>query len=1477
MTRYSSTSSQGEPPTNPLPSPPLHSPVRTSTAGDYPQGRTLPRPPVDESDEEYIDGLVGNGGRAGSADEMARESIWKEVEAAIDSVGPGAPSARLNSRVEITHHSPIDEENEPAPLFSHNRVHSSSTHNDGTNGHLSATGTGNYINYGAYSDESDAEAAAGLEAMRMAEEQDAADDARRQSGESASTATHDQSSQAPRRAGDEPSSDSDYGNVDMGLYGGGYGASISYGGDSYTQPGAQWHSSEVEDTRRPLPTPGSTRRTGGTSTGAHSDADSNMYDYSIPDQDTIHPFPSFNSNARVDTFGTGGLSEPSPHRRRMSFDEGDEIHWDPQAPGQRSGSQSPQKNREAEEFPELFYHPAPSSTGTQRPLPSVPRTAANQAPQLMAAGTYRGDAQYQQPYDLPSQVGRSSYSTTTSDSPNNRTLLTPPPQVPRSSSLSSHPSTPQTIPPVRSKTDAEERRLRLMKQQVGTRSDLPDSETGYDSPPVPQSAMTLDLPAIPLGKRKRFTPAKLSTADFKKCEEPWALSSIARWVKDMSEGETDLKKGVVVDGIVALFTHKVPTMNTADAETLGERVVKDMLDAGALVEEEEWVKIRDVHMSGVIWQLTGLGCYAPRLHSTDMPGRCYSPHCSRTLKKISLQVSEPQRTQEDWQTFYKVKKEDIEGVHKKEIHRQNILHEIVQTEETYLGDLRILMVLYRDQLRNWEPPIINPKRIDGFVKDVFGKADAVKKANEDFLLAQLKYRQQEQGPWIVGFSDIFREWIRKAKKAYVEYAASFPTATMLVRKEAEKNLLFRQFLDQARDNELSRRLDWNTFLKAPITRLQHYSLLLFTVYKDMLQETEEKTNLNTAIEEIKVVTHECDARVDEVTKKVALTELGSKLMLRPGMDGVELNLEHLGRELVFRGDLQRTGGNRFTWLETHAILFDHYLVLAKTIQRGDGSGGAYDVSKLPIPMDLLVLESTNDDPVVKSTVRGLGPVRPAPTANSQTQSLPSNLNHAATTTSLSSVNSSNSGKTIVTSTVIESPKDEKIMYPFRIKHLGKSEVYTLYASSAQNRQDWCDKILEAKTRHAASLFRQNAEPFRLRAIADTAFGSETHASGAKSIIIKGTPLDRSIREVEKMFEKSGPRPGIVCRAAVNCATAFHQPYGRQMVAIGTDYGVYISDIKNPRGWVRAIQASKVSQIAVLEEFSIFLVLSDKALSAYHLDIVCPVSGVPQPNDSARRAPQKLSGTRDVGFFATGRMKDRALVFYKKRDGISSTFKACSPKVIQYRQIYVLEPVFQKATEKKSRFFRRGDTEFFREYDDFYIPTECFGINLFQSSLAISTARGFEVLTLDKKQSWSVPDLKQPHVVTISSRLSGQKPLGMFRLSDTEFLLCYEECAVYVNKHGDVSRSVIMEFVGKAKSAAMYGPYIILFDSDFVEVRNAQNGRLRQVIAGRDVRCLDDAQSGGSAVARTVKVALQHPESDGRQLVVELLLNEGQTD
>jgi hypothetical protein len=312
---------------------------------------------------------------------------------------------------------------------------------------------------------------------------------------------------------------------------------------------------------------------------------------------------------------------------------------------------------------------------------------------------------------------------------------------------------------------------------------------------------------------------------------------------------------------------------------------------------------------------------------------------------------------------------------------------------------------------------------------------------------------------------------------------------------------------------------------------------------------------------------------------------------------------------------------------------------------------------------------------------------------------------------------------------------------------------------------------------------------------------------------------------------------------------------------------------------------------VLEEFSVVLVLTEKNLLSYPLDVVSPPSNYPAPaNDNPRRAPQRLA--KDVVFFAVARMKDRMLVFYKRRENLSSKFK-------------VVEPVFQRSSEKKGRLFggRRGGggaTESFRDYDEFYLPTECYSLNIFNNYIAIATSKGFELMTLDKKVPMSIPDVKQPAIANIANRIMGQKPLGMFKLNDQEYLLAYEDCAVYVDKYGDVSRSVIMEYSGKqkkAKGATMYGQYLLLFNEDYVEVRNAENGRLRQIIAGRDVRVLDYGVRGptggfyqldangipvtggdtGVDSKGTVKICMAHPELVGQQIVLEMLLNNGHSE
>lgn len=560
-------------------------------------------------------------------------------------------------------------------------------------------------------------------------------------------------------------------------------------------------------------------------------------------------------------------------------------------------------------------------------------------------------------------------------------------------------------------------------------------------------------------------------------------------------------------------------------------------------------------------------------------------------------------------------------------------------------------------------------------------------------------------------------------------------------------------------------------------------------------------------------------------------------------------------------------------------------------------------------MRLLELDSTDEDPVIKSSVRGVSAIATTPAKPPGTSSSNRSALSGASGATLTPVTTNTTDNTLVRTATPTTPggtaENDKILYPFRIKHLGR-ETYTLYASRAEDRRLWCDKIIEAKTKYAASQFRLNAEPFTLRVIADAAFAHDAWSGHQKTVLIKGTSLWRAIDDVERRYANM-TKPSPACRARVNCATTFVQADGRMKTLIGTEYGVYLCESGSVRDWSRVLILQRVTQMAVLEEFNLLVLIADKALIAYHLDVVCPVGGAqPTTLSSFKRAPQKLSGQKDVSFFTVGRLKDRTLIFYKKKEGLQSIIK-------------ISEPVLQRASTAALRSSRRGHrmsastfygtTETFREYDEFVLPNECVNISIFTSSIAVATSRGFEILNLDKKSPFPIPDLTAPHTENIRKRLEGLTPLGMFRLSsdeattggvrmnhyssspsnytttngDTamEFILVYEQCAVFVNKHGEISRSVHMEFLGKAKAATLISGMLVLVDSDFVEIRDAQSGVLKQIVAGKDVRCLDDGRGGGGPElmgmgmgikGRTLKIAMQHPEQERYQIVVELVPN-----
>jgi hypothetical protein len=109
--------------------------------------------------------------------------------------------------------------------------------------------------------------------------------------------------------------------------------------------------------------------------------------------------------------------------------------------------------------------------------------------------------------------------------------------------------------------------------------------------------------------------------------------------------------------------------------------------------------------------------------------------------------------------------------------------------------------------------------------------------------------------------------------------------------------------------------------------------------------------------------------------------------------------------------------------------------------------------------------------------------------------------------------------------------------------------------------------------------------------------------------------------------------------------------------IGTDTGIYVADrwpkdkSAKPK---RVLEASQVTQIDVLEEYQLLLVLANKTLTTYAMEAL-------EPNDSQNplvKRPKKIQG--HVNFFKSGIGLGRHLVASVKTSALSTTIKVFEP-------------------------------------------------------------------------------------------------------------------------------------------------------------------------------------------------------------------------
>jgi len=250
--------------------------------------------------------------------------------------------------------------------------------------------------------------------------------------------------------------------------------------------------------------------------------------------------------------------------------------------------------------------------------------------------------------------------------------------------------------------------------------------------------------------------------------------------------------------------------------------------------------------------------------------------------------------------------------------------------------------------------------------------------------------------------------------------------------------------------------------------------------------------------------------------------------------------------------------------------------------------------------------------------------------------------------------------------------------------------------------------------------------------------------------------------------------------------------------------------------VRVLDATNVTQIDVLEEYNLLLVLSAKSLLSYSLSAL-------NPNEPAlSKRPKKIQS--HCNFFRTGICLGRHLVCCVKSSALSTTIKVFEPN----------DAMSKGKKQKGFKMFNSGQDEL-KAFKEFYIPTESSSIHFLKSKLCVACARGFEVVSLETLETQSLLDQADTSLDFVA-RKENVRPIHIERLNG-EFLLNYSEFSFFVNRNGWRARpDWRIDWEGQPQSFALSYPWILAFEPNFIEIRNIDTNAVH-IVPHKNIRML----------------------------------------
>ncbi|KAI8637500.1 CNH domain-containing protein [Parasitella parasitica] len=818
--------------------------------------------------------------------------------------------------------------------------------------------------------------------------------------------------------------------------------------------------------------------------------------------------------------------------------------------------------------------------------------------------------------------------------------------------------------------------------------------------------------------------------------------------------------------------------------------------------------------------LTGLlECYSYEC----IPGKggCYSPRCPNKPEVFAMEFdiqgptapaaatrSRPHSDQMNSSTAYgtqpqmawaqKVPKKLLENLSKKEIARQEAINEMIYSEEAYKRDLNTLSEVIVAPLLK-KSIIASAQKREKFVHEVFGNFKELIEVSTALLDDLLELQHQYEHECVPMIGDILIKHFAYFEDPFSQYCPRVSLAEYLVKEEERNNPDFERFIVQVEKSKRMRRLAFRHFLLNPVTRMQRYPLLLEAILKKTDQDHPDHTYLSKCLDMVKKVAAQSDSMAEIFKKRVEILEINDAVTFKQG-EFQDLQLTDPQRRLYYQCDVKRrSNGIEVTEKsDIHLFVFDHMILMAKVRKTATATQpmDEYRVWRRPIPLQMLHVSCASESS--------------------------SSHNILASSSSTRYLLSS------TTNSYLHSPSSyaSASYIPLTFHHLGQRGGDYTFSCTPDEKQKLVAAIEEAR-----SLLKKRLgeDVFNVISLDNSSF-RYTSAAGSGSA-------------------KNG---------RVNCTVPFVSTNNKRKLAVGTDTGIFFKDL-NGHGNRKVLSSDNVTQLAVLERFNILLVLADKTLKAYPLDLL---------NTSTAfnaKSPKKLGQElgQHVHFFQVGVCNNKELVVFKKKKNTSSVFTSLEP------HLDLRDPKNHKYLVQKTGFMigNRSSHSWFKKYKEFYIGAESTNVHFLKSKLLIVCDRGFEIIDPENLSvgGRDIPDKGDPQFNFVHRQSDSLKPLAMYRVHD-KFMLCYNKFAYYVNnrngslvQRGPQKLPLLCEWEGNPDNIVFQHPYIIAFDPQFIEVRHVDTGDLVQIIPGDQIRLTHFHTTANTTIIQGCMTHSQKPD------------------